>query len=169
MKSNACIRCSVVGYGAYHNFGRAHGRWIDAVPELQWVAVCDKDPSRLSAAREEFPTLDTYDELDDMLSRGDVDLVSIVTPHATHAPIALQCMAAGKHVVVDKAMCLTVAEATAMMEAMPAMREKGAAKHHVGRFGDPEHDAGEAAAWLVSGRSSFVTGTTLFVDGGMCL
>jgi NAD(P)-dependent dehydrogenase (short-subunit alcohol dehydrogenase family) len=52
---------------------------------------------------------------------------------------------------------------------MPAVLEKNAAKHHVGRFGDPEHDAGEAAAYLISGRSSFVTGTTIYIDGGMCL
>jgi len=56
-----------------------------------------------------------------------------------------------------------------MFEAMPAIEEKGAAKHHIGRFGDCEHDAGEAAAYLISDRSSFVTGTTLFIDGGMCL
>jgi len=54
-------------------------------------------------------------------------------------------------------------------EAMPALRDKNAAKHHVGRFGDPEHDAGEAAAYLISDRGSFITGTTLHVDGGMCL
>jgi len=53
--------------------------------------------------------------------------------------------------------------------AVPAMREKNAAKHHIGRFGDPEHDAGEAAVYLVSGRSAFVTGTTLTVDGGMSI
>jgi len=60
-------------------------------------------------------------------------------------------------------------KALQMMEAMPAMQEKGAAKHHVGRFGDPEHDAGEAAAYLISERSTFITGTTMHVDGGMCL
>ncbi|MFW2405964.1 MAG: SDR family NAD(P)-dependent oxidoreductase [Gammaproteobacteria bacterium] len=60
-------------------------------------------------------------------------------------------------------------KAKQLHEAMPQVREKNAAKHHVGRFGDPEHDAGEAAAYLISERSSFVTGTTLFVDGGMCL
>jgi len=53
--------------------------------------------------------------------------------------------------------------------AMPAMQEKNAAKHHVGRFGNPEHDAGEAAVYLVSNRSTFVTGSTLYIDGGMCL
>ena len=56
-----------------------------------------------------------------------------------------------------------------MHAAMPAFQEKNAAKHHIGRFGDPEHDAGEAAAFLISDRSSFVTGTTLRIDGGMCL
>ncbi|MGI9309784.1 MAG: SDR family NAD(P)-dependent oxidoreductase, partial [Gammaproteobacteria bacterium] len=60
-------------------------------------------------------------------------------------------------------------KALEMMEAMPVIQEKGAAKHHIGRFGEPEHDAGEAAAYLVSDRSSFVTGTTLHIDGGMCL
>jgi NAD(P)-dependent dehydrogenase (short-subunit alcohol dehydrogenase family)/phenylpropionate dioxygenase-like ring-hydroxylating dioxygenase large terminal subunit len=54
-------------------------------------------------------------------------------------------------------------------EAMPALQEKNAAKHHIGRFGEPEHDAGEAAAYLISDRSSFVTGTTIHIDGGMCL
>jgi len=54
-------------------------------------------------------------------------------------------------------------------EAMPEFQEKNAAKHHVGRFGDPEHDAGEAAAYLISERSTFISGTTMHVDGGMCL
>ena len=54
-------------------------------------------------------------------------------------------------------------------DAMPEFQQKNAAKHHVGRFGDPEHDAGEAAAYLISERGSFVTGTTMILDGGMCL
>jgi NAD(P)-dependent dehydrogenase (short-subunit alcohol dehydrogenase family) len=60
-------------------------------------------------------------------------------------------------------------KAKQMFAAMPVIEEKSAAKHHVGRFGDCEHDAGEAAAYLISERSSFVTGTTMHVDGGMCL
>ena len=57
----------------------------------------------------------------------------------------------------------------AMHEAMPYVLQKNAAKHHVGRFGDPVKDAGEAAAFLLSERSGFITGSTMFVDGGMCL
>ena len=111
------IRCAVVGYGAAHVFGRAHGRWIDATPDLQWVAVCDKDPERLKQAGDELPQLETYPSVTDMLARADIDLVSVVTPHFTHAPITVECLNAGKHVVVDKAMCLSVAEADAMIQA----------------------------------------------------
>ncbi|MEC9375739.1 MAG: SDR family oxidoreductase [Pseudomonadota bacterium] len=60
-------------------------------------------------------------------------------------------------------------KAKQLHDAMPEFQEKNAAKHHVGRFGEPEHDAGEAAAYLISDRSSFVTGTTIHIDGGMCL
>jgi predicted dehydrogenase len=60
-----------------------------------------------------------------------------VTPHFTHAPIAIECMRAGKNVVVDKAMCLSVAEATAMIE---TAKKKGVmlavfhARRHDGNF-----------------------------------
>jgi len=112
----APVRCAVVGYGAAHIFGRAHGRWIDATPDLEWVAVCDRDPERLDAAKEEFPKLEGYETVTEMLEKADIDMVSIVTPHFTHAPIAIECMKAGRNVVVDKAMCLSVAEADEMIE-----------------------------------------------------
>lgn len=136
-KAKEPIRCAVVGYGAAHIFGRAHGRWIDATPGLEWVAVCDRDPERLKAAREEFPKLATYESVTDMLAKGNVDMVSVVTPHFTHAPISIECLNAGKHVVVDKAMCLNVAEADAMID---ASRKSGAmlavfhARRHDGNF-----------------------------------
>jgi len=116
-RAEAPVRCAVVGYGAVHIWGRAHGRWIDATPDLRWAAVCDTAPERLKAAREEFPHLETYGSVTEMLAEAEIDMVSVLTPHATHAPIALECIRAGKHVVVDKAMCLTVAEATEMIEA----------------------------------------------------
>jgi len=53
----------------------------------------------------------------EMLARDDIDLVAVVTPHNTHAPIAIDCLNAGKHVVVDKPMSVTVAEADRMISA----------------------------------------------------
>jgi scyllo-inositol 2-dehydrogenase (NADP+) len=113
---NPPVKCAVIGYGAAHNFGRAHGRWISATPGMEWVAVCDKDPQRLEIAKSEFPHLNIYTSVTDLLDKADIDMVSIVTPHYTHAPLALECMRAGKHVIVDKAMCISVAEANSMIQ-----------------------------------------------------
>jgi len=114
---NTPIRCAVIGYGAAHIFGRAHGRWITATPGLEWIAVCDKDPERLEAAKDEFPHLEIYSNVTELLDKAEIDMVSVVTPHYTHAPIALECIRAGKHVIVDKAMCISVSEADSMIDA----------------------------------------------------
>lgn len=113
----APIGCAVIGYGPQHNFGWAHSAWIDATPELRLVAVCDLDPTRTAVARQEFPGIRTYNAVEDLWADDEIQLVSIVTPHFTHCPLALAAFEAGKHVVVEKAMCLSVAEATAMVEA----------------------------------------------------
>ena len=113
---NSPVKCAVIGYGAAHNLGRAHGRWINATPWVEWVAVCDKDPQRLEIAKNEFPHLSDYASVTDLLEKADIDMVSVITPHYTHAPIAIECMKAGKHAIVDKAMCISVEEATSMIE-----------------------------------------------------
>jgi scyllo-inositol 2-dehydrogenase (NADP+) len=111
------IGCAVIGYGPQHNFGWAHCAWISATPDLRLVAVCDLNPARTEAAKDEFPSIRTYSDLADVWADPEIELVSIVTPHFTHCPIAVAALQAGKHVVVEKAMCLNVAEATAMVEA----------------------------------------------------
>lgn len=113
----APIRCAVIGYGPQYNFGWAHASWIEATPGLELVAVCDVDPARTAAAQEAFPHIRTWNDPAALLSDPEIDLVDLVTPHFTHCPLALQAFRAGKHVVVEKAMCLNVAEATAMIEA----------------------------------------------------
>lgn len=111
------IGCAVIGYGPQHNFGWAHSAWIEATPDLRLVAVCDLDPARTEAAQADFPAIKPYNSVEAVLADPEVELVSIVTPHYTHCPLTVAAFEAGKHVVVEKAMCLTVAEATAMVEA----------------------------------------------------
>ncbi|MCW5934763.1 MAG: Gfo/Idh/MocA family oxidoreductase [Fimbriimonadia bacterium] len=110
------IRCAVVGFGAAFNMGQSHCETIEAVPGLELVAVYDADPSRREAAREKFgvKTPDNYEEL---LADPQVDLVTTVTPHDTHAPLIIQALNAGKHAITEKVMCLNAAEADAMIAA----------------------------------------------------
>lgn len=125
----AQIGCAVIGYGPKHNFGWAHAAWISATPELELVAVCDRDPARLEAARQAFPAIRTYGSTAELWRDGDVQLVSVVTPHHTHCAISLEAFEQGRHVVVEKAMCLTVEEATAMIAA-GRRAERTLAVHH---------------------------------------
>lgn len=108
------IRVGLVGYGfAGRGF---HAYLINRVPDLQLVAVASRAPERRARAVEDYGVT-TFETIDELLERGHVDLVVIVTPHDTHAALAIQAMEAGKHVVVDKVMCLNLAEADAMIAA----------------------------------------------------
>jgi len=108
------IRVGLVGYGfAGRGF---HAYLIGLVPELQLVAVATRDAARRAQAATDHGVT-TYETLDDLLERGAVDLVVIATPHDTHRDLACRALDAGKHVVVDKVMCLTAAEADEMIAA----------------------------------------------------
>lgn len=108
------IRVGLVGYGfAGRGF---HAYLISRVPALRLVAVASRDAQRRQQAEQAYGVA-TYATLDELLDRGAVDLVVLATPHDTHAALAIQALAAGKHVVVDKVMCLNVAEADAMIAA----------------------------------------------------
>jgi len=111
------IKCAVVGYGGAFKMGKAHADWINNTGRMITVAACDTDPSRMVEAKNDFPDIQTYTSIDDLLAQSDAELVVIVTPHNTHAPLALKAISAGRHVVLEKPMCITVAEATQMIEA----------------------------------------------------
>ncbi len=111
------IGCAVVGYGGAFNMGKLHADAIDDCQGLHTVAVCDSDPSRLDVAEDELPGVRTYQDLDDMLTDDEVELCVLVTPHNTHAPLAVRCSKAGRHVVCEKPFALTIQEATDMIRA----------------------------------------------------
>lgn len=113
---NEPIRCAIIGYGGAFNMGKHHADWAHATSRMQVVAICDVDEARLEVARSDFPNVNTYNSVRKLLLKQEFDLAIIVTPHNMHAPIALQCLRSGKHVVVEKPMCITIKEATAMIE-----------------------------------------------------
>ena len=109
------VRCAAIGYGGAFNMGKAHGQQIIAAG-MEYVAVCDIDPARTAEAEKDFPGIRTYNNVGDLVADPGVDLCVVITPHNTHAPLALQCLRAGKHAVLEKPFCITVAEATQMIE-----------------------------------------------------
>jgi len=114
------IGCALIGYGAAHNMGQHHGSQINEVPGLKVRAACDVDATRLEVAQKDFPGLEAYTQVDDLLESDQVDLCVIILPHNLHGAVGLQCLQAGRHVVLEKPMCITTDEAQAMIEAAQA-------------------------------------------------
>jgi len=108
------IRVAVLGAGYW---GPNLIRNFSACPDTQLVAVCDKMADRLKKVLAPYPGVEALDAPEALWSRGDVDAVAIATPVATHAPLALAALRAGKHVLVEKPMAAGVAEAHAMVAA----------------------------------------------------
>ena len=104
----APVRIGMLGYGA---IGHEHAAAITATTGLELAAVCDPVPARVEAARAYAPRLRGHGAAQDLLADDGVDLVIVSTPPNTHADQVLRALEAGKHVVVEKPFCLTVAEA----------------------------------------------------------
>lgn len=104
------LRAAVIGVGYLGNF---HAQKYLALPDVELVAVVDTDATRVAevGTRHRVRACTDYGPL-----LADLDLVSIVTPPATHFEIARRCLGAGVHTLVEKPVTETVAQAEALIE-----------------------------------------------------
>ncbi|MBW3635643.1 MAG: Gfo/Idh/MocA family oxidoreductase [Armatimonadetes bacterium] len=110
------ITVGVIGYGGAFNMGRQHLQQMQAAG-MTPVAVSEIDPTRLAVASQDFPGIQTYATVEEMLDNSQVNLIVLITPHNTHAPLALKCLEAGRHVICEKPLAITTQQVDAMMEA----------------------------------------------------
>jgi len=78
------------------------------------VAVCDQNPARLQQVAEHYQVT-TYADVSQLLEDSQVEVVSVATPHPSHAALAIAAMKRGRHVIVEKPMTVDLAEADAMI------------------------------------------------------
>lgn len=130
------LRVALIGCG---NIGaRVHAPAYAHIPRAQLVAVCDVQPDRAQAVAQATgaePVLDYHA----ILARDDVDAVDIALPTYLHASVAIEALAAGKHVFCEKPIAATLEEAEAMLEAAQRAR-RFLMVGHVRRF-DPRYRA----------------------------
>ncbi len=115
-KNAGDIKVGVVGYGGAFNMGRTHLEEAQSAGMVP-AAVADMDAARLEVASADFTGIRTYNSLDGMLEGSSVDLVVIITPHNTHAPLALKALESGRHVICEKPMAVTTQECDRMIAA----------------------------------------------------
>ena len=115
MSDQPTIRYAIVGYGSA---GKGiHLPLLKFEPRMQLRGILARRHEVREQIALECPGVRTYETLDAMLGDEELDLVIITTPHDSHAPIAIAALDAGKHVVTDKPMCLSLTEYDAMVAA----------------------------------------------------
>jgi predicted dehydrogenase len=122
-----------VGMVGYAFMGRAHslawnavGRVFDLPVRPRLAAICGRDKAAAEAAAGRLGWAAAETDWRALIARDDVQLVDIAAPGDLHAPIAIAALAAGKHVLCEKPLANTLAEAEAMRAAADAAYPRGA-------------------------------------------
>lgn len=108
------LRAGVIGLGFT---GNAHLEGYAALPDVQTVALAGLEDERRIELGATYGVPYLYRDWQELLARDDLDLISICTPNALHAPIAIAALEGGHHVLSEKPLARTSAEATAMVAA----------------------------------------------------
>jgi predicted dehydrogenase len=123
------LRVGMVGYafmGAAHSQAwRTVNRAFDLPLTAQMSVVVGRDESNVAAAATKLGWDDYSTDWHDVIDRDDIHLIDICTPGDTHAEIALAALAAGKHVLCEKPLAHSVAEAREMAAAAASAQARG--------------------------------------------
>lgn len=118
--------------GAAHSQGwRVAPRFFDLPVTPIMQTVVGRNTAAVAAAAEKWGWAESASDWRSVIDRDDIDVIDIVTPGDSHAEIAIAALEAGKHVLCEKPLANTVAEA----EAMSAAAERAAANGVFGMVG----------------------------------
>lgn len=113
------VHWGIVGLGG---IARLMAGAIARAENAKLAAVCGRDPAKAASFATSYGAERSYASDDALLDDPNVEVVYIATPNALHASLALDALRAGKHVLVEKPMALTVDDAQEMMAAAYAAR-----------------------------------------------
>ncbi|MCX6814199.1 MAG: Gfo/Idh/MocA family oxidoreductase [Candidatus Aenigmarchaeota archaeon] len=122
------IKVGVIGVG---NMGKHHARVYSKLKGCRLVGVCDIDEGQGKKIAEQYGCA-YYKNYKEMLKQ-DIDAISIAVPTVFHREVALACINAGKHILVEKPIADTIESAREIINAAKKMRVK-VAVGHVERF-----------------------------------
>jgi predicted dehydrogenase len=123
------LRVAMIGHAfignAHSQAWRVAPRFFDLPLAPQMSVLVGHDAGRAAAAAERLGWAESSADWREVVARDDIDLVDICTPGDTHAEIAIAALAAGKHVLCEKPLANTVAEAETMTAAAEKARANG--------------------------------------------
>ena len=113
MTKNNKLGYAVAGLGV----GKIHVESALKYDKCELVAVCDLLTEKLKAVTEKNPEVKAYTDFDEMLRDEEIDIISICLPSGIHADFAVKALEAGKHVLIEKPIDITVSAAERIEEA----------------------------------------------------
>lgn len=110
-------RVGIVGCGGIAK--QKHFPALSRIDDVDMVAFCDIIPERAAAAAAEYGVAGAtcYASYEDMLAKEQLDIVHVLTPNRSHCEITVAALEAGCHVMCEKPMAVTTADAKAMLDA----------------------------------------------------
>ncbi|MGC9064872.1 MAG: Gfo/Idh/MocA family protein, partial [bacterium] len=106
------VRFGIVGCGV---IGPTHAEAIGNIDIAELKAVCDIVPEKAKTLGEKYG-VDWYTDYEEMLARQDIDVVSICVPSGLHSDLGVKAAKAGKHVLVEKPIDITLEKADTLIE-----------------------------------------------------
>lgn len=131
------VRIGIIGSGG---IARHHLNQLTRIPGVTITALADTAPEQIERTHNQFAaTRDAFVTADyrELLARADVDAVEICTPHTQHTQQALDAIAAGKHVLLEKPMVCKVDDAHTLLKALEGYDKVFALayqRHAMGQF-----------------------------------
>ncbi len=161
--------CAVVGYGYW---GPNVVRNVIENRDLRLIAVCETQEARAHEFNRRHPGFTCTPDLDDVLNDPAVEAVFIATPPATHHSLVSRALNAGKHVLVEKPLAMSVSEAEDLIVQAEAL-DRVLMPGHTFLYSPPVNKVRELIQGGELGETYFVTSSRMnlgmYQDGGVIL
>ena len=104
---DSTVRFGLIGYGAW---GQHHAASIAKAKGAQLLAIAEPSEESRDAARKAHPGAEVVADYRDLVRRDDLDVVDVVVPNRLHHEVATAVLSSGKHLLLEKPMCLSMKE-----------------------------------------------------------
>lgn len=108
------LRVGIVGLGFA---GQTHLKSYQQIPGIEVIALAGQEADQLQKVADAANVPHRYADWEDLVARDDLDVVSVCTPTFLHAPVAIAALEGGRHVLSEKPLARTSAEAEQMVAA----------------------------------------------------
>ncbi|MBU1857515.1 MAG: Gfo/Idh/MocA family oxidoreductase [Verrucomicrobia bacterium] len=108
------LKAGIIGAGL---ISRIHMEAYNADDRIKIAILCDLDAQLRKKTARQYSIPDTTDNYHALLGDNSIELIDVCLPHYLHYPVVMECFRAGKHVILEKPISMTIKEADEMIAA----------------------------------------------------